>query len=392
MPARVLLHGVVLATALAGAVGRSVEVAPAAPGPLAVATTNLEVRPQADAKAMFAYLNGSRGDAGLRYVTDIFVHPEAVPLTHIEVPPDARRYGRLAGMRMPLALLIVYPTTRDNARPDHEFPYSETGDRTLPRMQRPGEKPVFADAAAKYPLIVVSGGYNTHALWHLTHLKELAAQGYIVVDPLHGDGRGGDFAGNLSLRGLALRAAIDHVLGDPDFGPVIDASRIGATGESAGAHTVLAALGGVDPSGRVPAAADPRVRAAVGVVPFMGGSFGVWPFRVDAWHFGADHAGLRGVRRPFLALYGGRDTNVPPESVEAGVRALAGPVLAVRLEDEAHLLSAAAQRDVRAWESLFFAAWLRDDPDARRRWEEAGAMPGGVSDRVTHRRAGAEQR
>lgn len=367
--------------------GRGAEIVPVEAGPFAVATTNLEVQPQADAKAMFAFLNGARTADRTPYLTDILVHPDAVPTVQLDVPADAAHYGAFAGQRVPLVLLVVYPTPRDNPRPDYVFPYTETGDRTFTHMQRPGERPLLADPAAKYPLIVLSGGYNTHGLWHLFHLKQLAAHGYIVVDLFHGDGRSQSFAANLALRGLAVRAALDHVLRDPDFGPAIDPARIGASGESAGAHTVLAALGGIDPSGRVPALADPRVKAAVGVVPFMGASFGMWPFKVDAWHFGEDHAGLRDVRRPFLALYGGKDVNVAPAGVEAGVRALGGPALAVRLDDETHSLTEPAHRDVRTWELLFFNAWLRDDAAARRQLEEGTTVTDGTRDRVTYRNA-----
>jgi predicted dienelactone hydrolase len=265
------------------------------------------------------------------------------------------------------------------------FPYTETGDRTFTRMQRPGERPLLADPATKYPLIVLSGGYNTHGLWHLFRLKDLAAHGFIVLDLFHGDGRSGSLPANLALRGLALQRALDYLLADPAFGPAIDAERIGVIGESAGAHTAFAALGGTDPSGRVPAAADPRIKAAVGVVPFLGTSFGFWPFTVDAWHFGENYAGLKKITRPSLALYGGRDTSVTPERVEAGVRALAGPTLAVRLDEEGHLLSDAAQRDARAWELLFFNAWLRGDVAAREQLQRADSVQGGARDRVTYR-------
>ena len=365
------------------------EIPAISPGPFPAATTNLEVRPHANAKAMFDYMNGKASAEGTQYLTDILVHPAAVPTVHLDVPADPGLYGKLAGTRLPLVLLIVYPTTRDNDRPDYVFPYTETGDRTFTHMQRPGDRPLLADPAARHPLIVMSGGYNTHGLWHLAHLKALAAHGYIVVDIFHGDGRSGLFAGNLALRALGLRAALDHVLQDPDFGPAIDPDRIGATGESAGAHTVLAALGGTDPSGRIPALPDPRVKAAFGVVPFMGGSFGIWPFKMDAWYFGEDHAGLRNVRKPFLAVYGGKDTNVPPEGVEAGVRAMAGPVTAVMLDDEAHLLTDAAHREVRTWELLFFNRWLRGDEPARQQLEQGTSVQGGVQDRVTHRRNSA---
>lgn len=389
-PSAMLVRVVFLLLASVGV--RAAELPPFEAGPFPVATTNLEVRPQADAKAMFDYMNGAKSSGGAKYLTDILVHPAAVPTVQLAVPDDAQHFGELAGKRLPLVLLVVYPTTRDNPRPDYVFPYTETGDRTFSHMQRPGEAPLLADPTVKYPLVVLSGGYNTHGLWRLFHLRQLAAHGYIAVDIFQADGRNGSFATNLALRTLGVRAAIDFVLRDPGFGPAVDATRIGVVGDSAGAHTVLSLLGGTDPSGRVPAAPDPRVKVAVGVVPFMGGEFGFWPFKVDAWHFGSDHAGLRGVQRPFLALYGGKDSNVLPGGVESGVRALGGPVLAVRLDDEAHLLSDTAHRDVRTWELLFLDAWLRDDAEARRKLAECDSVAGGTRDRVTYRSKLAETR
>jgi len=73
--------------------------------------------------------------------------------------------------------------------------------------------------------------------------------------------------------------------------------------------------------------------------------------------------------------------------VEAGVRVLGGPALAVRLDDEAHLLTDAAHRDVRTWELLFFNDWLRAAAAARRQLEECTTVTGGTSDRVTYRSA-----
>lgn len=377
----------VLSLLLAGAPRAGVELEPIAPGACAVATTNLEVTPQADAKAMFDFLNGKSNSAGTQYLTDILVHPAAVPTLQLDVPNDPVLYGRQAGTRLPVVLLVVYPTSPDNPRADYRFPYRETGDAVFPHMEQPGDKPILADPTAKYPLIVLSGGYNTHGLWHLWHMKALAAHGYIVVDLFHGDGRGASFAANLALRSLELRAALDFLLRDPAFGPAIDADRIGATGESAGGHTVLAALGGVDPAGKLPAGDDPRVKAAFGLVPFMGGTIGFWPFKQDLWYFGEDHAGLHRVRRPFLAVYGEKDGNVPPEGVEAGVRALSGPAIAVRLDGEEHLISNAAATDVRTWEILFFDAWLRGDNAARRQLETGLSVRGGVNDRKTFQHA-----
>ena len=359
------------------------ELEPVQPGPYAVATTNLEVPPSDDSKAMFDYLNGKAVAGVTKYLTDILVHPDAVPTVQISVPNDAKVFGRQAGTRLPLVLLIVYPTTADNPRPSYVYPYTETGDRQFTHMQQPGDKPIFADPAAKYPLILYTGGYNTHGLWHLFQLKELASHGYIVVDMFHGDGRGASFESNLTLRSLEVRATLDFILADPAFGPAIDAERIGIDGASAGGHTVLAALGATDPTGRVPAGDEPRIKAGFGLVPFMGGSLGVWPFKLDMWFFGEDHRGLRRVQRPFFAVYGQKDSNVPPEGVEAGVREIAGPATAIMLDGEAHLVSNPANSDIRTWEVLFFDAWLRDDESARQKLKLGTTVRGGVNDHKT---------
>jgi predicted dienelactone hydrolase len=360
----------------------SAELAPIPPGPSAVACTNLEATPH-DSGPMFDFLNGKTSSSGTVYLTDILVHPEAVPTLTVDVPSDGKLFGKQAGTRIPLVLLIVYPTTQENPRPDYTYPYKETRDALFTHMQQPGGKPILADPAAKYPLIIYTGGYNTHGLWHLWHLKELAAHGYIVVDMFHGDGRGASFASNLALRSIELRATLDYVLQHSDFASAIDAERIGATGESAGGHTVAAALGGIDPSGRIPEGADPRIKAGVGLVPFLGGSRGLWPFKMDHWYFGEDHAGLRSVRRPFLGIYAEKDGNVPPEGVEAGVREMAGPTTAVMLDGERHLVSTAASSDICTWEVLFFDAWLRDDATARQKLKFGTSVRGGVNDHKT---------
>jgi dienelactone hydrolase len=383
-----LRHGAVIALlcSIAGTRVAGNELEPIRPGSYPVATTNLEVTPH-DSVSMFDFLNGKASSDGNKYLTDILVHPETVPTVWVDVPHNPKLFGPQAGTRIPLVLLIVYPTSRDNPRADYKYPYKETGDALFPRMQQPGDKPILAEATVKYPVILYSGGYNTHGLWHLYNLKALAAHGYIVVDMFHGDGRGRSFVGNLALRSLQLRATLDYLLQHPDFASAIDATRIGVSGASAGGHTVAAALGGIDPSGIVPTGFDARIKAGVGLVPFLGGSMGIWPFKMDAWLFGQDHAGLREVQRPFLAIYGEKDSNVPPEGVEAGVRAMRGSTVAVRLNGESHGLSDAANIDSRAWELLFFDAWLKDDASARRKLRSAESVSGGANDQKTYQSA-----
>ena len=384
MPPLPLLRSVVCAiTAVAFSTrAQAAELEPIGPGPFELATTNLEVTPRADVP-MFDCLNGKTTSAGTVYLTDILAHPEAVPTLTIAVPGNRRPFGPMAGHSIPLVLLVMYPTAHDNARPEYVFPYKDTGDSRLPHMQRAGEKPIFAAGPGKFPLIVLSGGYNTHAMWHLNQLKSLASHGYVVIDMLHGDGRGPSFECNLALRVLELRATIDYALQSSDFAGAIDPARIGAIGQSAGGHTILAAMGGTDPTGRIPAAADPRIKAGFGLVPFTGRSAGFWPMKLDMWYFGEDRAGLHSVRTPFLAVYGENDVNVPPDGVEAAVRAVSGPAAAVMLEGQTHQLYVASQSDVDTWEILFFDAWLKDDAAARRQLESGTSVRGGVGDHKT---------
>ncbi len=372
----------VVASVLAARLGGA-ELEPVGRGPFAIGCTNLEVTPR-EGVPMFDFLNGKRNSQGTVYLTDILTHPDTVPTFDLDVPADATLYGAQASTTIPVVVVVFYPTTPDNPRPDYAFPYKDTGDKIFPHMQRRGERPLLPDTAAKYPLILFSGGYNTHPLWHFEHLKLLASRGYIVADVVHGDGRGATLAGNTALRVQELHAALDYLLRRSEFASAIDVDRIGAAGQSAGGHTILAAMGGVDPSGRIPPSPEPRIKAGFGLVPFMGGSFGGWPFKLDAWYFGEDFRGLRSVRAPFLAVYGEKDKNVLAANVEAGVRMMSGPVTAIMLDGEVHGLTKGAENDALTWEALFFDAWLRGDASAQQKLATGTSVRGGVNDHRTY--------
>jgi len=367
------------------------ELDPIGPGPFSVGSTNMEVMAPAG-QPMGDFLNGKVTPQHPVYLADILTHPESAFALQVAVPADRKTFGAHAGTRIPLVLYVLYPTTKDNPRADYTFPYTETGDNVFPHMQRAGEKPIFPDAAARYPLIVYSGGYNTHGLWHLSHLKWLASHGYIVVDIFHGDNRWESFGSAMAVRPLEFRAALDFVLQHADFVHAIDVGRIGASSASAGGHTILCAMGGINPASPNPSLADPRIKAGFGLVPFMGSSMGIWPFKQDAWYFGKDYAGLRSVRVPFFAVYGEKDGNVVPAGVEAGVRAMSGPATAVMLDGETHSLSGSTTSDVNTWEILFFDAWLRDDAHAHQLLETGTSVRGGVNDHRTIQHGARTQR
>ena len=62
---------------------------------------------------------------------------------------------------------------------------------------------------------------------------------------------------------MDLEKALDWMLGSADFGPIVDASRIGAAGHSLGGYSVLALAGGWE-SWR-----DPRIQAVLALAPYV---------------------------------------------------------------------------------------------------------------------------
>jgi len=322
-------------------------------------------------RPMEDYLIGRGQPQGAVYLDQVVSDRKATLVIDVKVPKDWPGAGGLAGRSLPVVLTVFYPTPATNPRPEYTFP-EEHGWYRLPHMQLPGEAPLFADERARYPLIVHSGGTHTHGLWHLLKLGHLASQGYIVVDIYHGDGRMTELGEMFALRSLAVRAALDHVLAHPHYADHIDAERIGATGTSGGGLAVLTLLGGLDPSRPGQSLADERIKAGFGSEPFAGfsqataQSMGLppglaWPF----WNFGDDFAGLAAVKRPWFAVSGELDRNVPAADVLAAARAMGSPAWVVEMKGQAHGLNEAANAEARGWEAAFFDAHLRGDAAAR---------------------------
>jgi dienelactone hydrolase len=379
---RRVLGGMLLApfAGTAGAAGWGVD-----PGPYRVGSSCMLARPATDAP-MADYLVGRPEPQGALYLDQLITDRRATLVIDVKVPKDFPYGGRLAGRSLPMVLTVFYPTPADNARPDYIFP-DGAGSSRLPHMQRPGEAPLFADERARYPLIVHSGGGGTHGLWHLWKLGYLASQGYVVVDIYHGDGRVHDLGENGAMRSLAVRAALDHVLAHPHYADHIDAERIGATGSSAGGLTVLTLMGGLNPARPGLSLADERIKAGFGTVPFAG--FGRAAARAlglptnlppeagpNFWNFGLDFAGLAAVKRPWFAVSGEQDANVPAADVLAAARAMGGPSWVVEMKGQTHGFNEAANVETRGWELAFFNAHLRNDAAARALLRP-GAQPAG---------------
>jgi len=249
---------------------------------------------------------------------------------------DPGRSNWTLGGKRPLRTTLWYPA--------REVPAAQHAVDTPPAFA--ANAPI-ADAAERYPLVLVSHGAGSRAA-HMAWLAgTLAAHGYIVAavdhngsaeEELHSRPAPSDHFG--WERALDLRAVLDLLLEDPVFGSLIDRGRIGAAGFSLGGTTVLwlagarldldhlrrnappmppemaAAIGRLLQLPETNAAAaeaqgraeqshrDPRIRGVFALAPAMG--------------FGFDAAGLRGIEAP-VRIVVGRDDPVTPPATNARV-------------------------------------------------------------------------
>lgn len=108
---------------------------------------------------------------------------------------------------------------------------------------------------AQLPLLVLShgsGGGRADLSWLASRL---ARRGYVILAVEHPGNRFGDDSpeGVVAVwrRPPDLSAGIDAMLNDPQFGPRIDASRVGAAGHSSGGYSVIALAGAIYDFGRM---------------------------------------------------------------------------------------------------------------------------------------------
>ena len=395
---------------LAGAVcARSVEAPPLVAGAFPVACSDVAydvTRMNEIGGAPADFWEGNPQNGRPRYFTDILLEPNDTLQIGPLVPNNSSYYPQTANRPLPLVLLVCYPTGPGNSRADYPLP----GGLVVPKMQRAGQKPIFPPLILRpilpgesdpnlLPLIVLSHGLSGSPLdieW-LDVIGRLASFGYLVAAPFHGDARFtllkiGDLSDLFSfidnfdhfvemegLRPLGLKATVDALLAHPDFGPRIDPDKIGGFGASMGGASMLWLLGASVTDGLVshnahPTVHDPRLKAAVGYVPFAGESF------LPA--FGESNATAAAVNTPFLALSGTADNVAPIARAAQAVGQLRSSRYLVALTGVPHAYDGTYAGDVIGWTVPFLNAYVRGDASAMAAFLQQKDVAGGLDDNL----------
>jgi predicted dienelactone hydrolase len=367
------------------------------PGPYPVACSNVvqDFTRVASGESPSDYWEGiPRSNGGSRYATDLLADPANTLSVAVTAPSDRSLFGSFAGRVIPYVIVVCYPTTSTNSRPDYVLP---TG-KAIPHMQRGSEAPLLADPTTRFPLLLFSHGYGGSPISgdYVDVLLVLASFGYVVAAPFHGDPRFSelrldnlndffyllthlqDFTAMQALRPLSMSATIDLLLSDPQWSGHLDAAKIGGFGASQGGETLLLMAGaGLTKSIGLSwskVTNDTRLKAAVGYVPYFGQP--VFPA------FGRDQHGLDGVALPYLAISGTADTTAPIAQTAQGISRLSGPRELVALTGVDHHFDVASTNDIFTWIVTFLDAKVRGDPAALERLRRMTSVAGGGDDRI----------
>src|SRR5512141_786774 len=333
------------------------------------------------------------GSSMPRYVTDLLADSGNTLIATVTAPQDSNLYGSFAGQKFPFVVLACYPTAVDNPYDNYSLP---TG-KIVPHMQTGSDPPLFTDNSARYPVVAFSHGYSGSPLSsdYILGLSVFASYGYIVIAPFHGDLRFSDltidnlsdaiavlahlsdFTAMQALRPLSISAALELVLAHPQWQGHIDNTQIGGFGASMGGETMML-LGGAGLTTSYPGLSwnqvthDPRIKAAVGYVPYFGQPF------LPA--FGRDQDGLDGIDLPFLGICGTADTTAPMIETEIGMSRLTGTRRLVALKGVPHGFDVASTDDIFTWTLTFLDAEVRGDLEAIGRLSTMGSVAGGGDD------------
>jgi predicted dienelactone hydrolase len=367
------------------------------PGPYPVACSDVaqdfsRVQPGENAQN---YWDGTpRDDGSGRYITDLLTDPNDTLELTLAIPTNSQVYGSFAGSNVPYVVIVCYPTTADNPRPDYPLPNGVV----VPHMQRAGDAPLLADPTAHFPVLLFSHGLQGSPLdnEYLQAIEVPASYGYVVAATFHGDARFSPLQLNdladvvyllthlsnvvafQAVRPISLSATLDLLLANPQWNDHVDPAQIGGFGASLGGEALMLMAGaGLTTSAGLSwtqVDSDARLKAAVGYVPYFGQP--VFPA------FGRDQNGLNQVTLPYLAISGTADTIAPIAETIQGLQHVAGPRELVELVGVTHGFDVPSTNDIFTWTLTFLDAQVRGDPVASARLLQMASVAGGGDDHV----------
>ncbi len=370
----------------------------AVPGPFAVACSNVSQDftrvPAGDDVTTF--WEGTPSATGRsRYVTDLLNDPGNTLSLTVNAPNNGSLFGSFAAQPVAYVVLVCYPTTANNPRPDYALPAG----KVVPHMQTGAAAPIFADANAHYPVMLFSHGYSGSPLSseYLAVLSVFASYGYVVVAPFHGDVRVSnlkidtfidavtmlanlrDLTALEALRPLSMSAALDLVSAHPQWRDHIDLTQVGGFGASMGGETLML-MGGAQLTTNIGLSStqvtkDTRLKAAVGYVPYFGQPF------LPA--FGRDQQGLDGVTLPYMGISGTADTTAPIAMTQQGLARLTSTRELISLQGVVHHFDVPSTNDIYTWSLTFFDAMVKGNAASRKQLTTMASVSGGGDDRVT---------
>ncbi len=337
----------------------------------------------------------ARSDGRPRSPIELLADPANTPIVTVDAPDDRELFGSFAGRSFSYVVVICHPTTASNPRPDYPLPT----DRAIPHMLRDGEAPLWPDATTRFPVLLFSHGYGDAPIEndYLYAMTVFASFGYVVAAPFHTDAAFSDlrsldgildfvflvthleqFNAVEALRPLALSKTLDFLLASPQWRDRVDPAEVGGFGASMGAESLLL-MGGAALTTTVTLDSkavtfDPRLKAAVGYVPYLG--------QIGFNAFGASQRGLEGVTLSFLGIAGTSDTTAPLTETLRGINRLAGPHELVTLTGVAHEFDPRSAPDIFTWALTYFGSEVRRDPAERAKLISMSSVTGGGDDHV----------
>ena len=127
------------------------------PGPYAVACSNVtqDFSRMAPGEDVQNYWEGvPRSDGSSRYITDLLSDTGNTLALTVNAPGNDDVYGSFAGHSIAFVVVVCYPTSASNSRPDYPLPNGVV----VPHMQRGADAPLLADPATRFPLLLFSHG------------------------------------------------------------------------------------------------------------------------------------------------------------------------------------------------------------------------------------------